>query len=67
MTELTETQKAGLERLGRKEEKKRFHWDKRMRQAYESGRTDGIFIGMQIPSFIFALTWVVVKLVEYYA
>jgi len=50
MEELTDLQKRGLERLGRKETKKAYSHDKYQRNAYVSGRVDGILIGLSIIS-----------------
>lgn len=52
MEELTELQKAGLERLGKKQQKKQYWYDAGKRSAYEVGRVDGFLIGIGFISLV---------------
>jgi hypothetical protein len=61
LEDLSPRQIAGLERLGKKAEKKRFYYDEKQRYAYTSGRADGILIGLGILSFVL---WAVVVITE---
>jgi len=65
MTELTELQKAGLERLGKKQQRKQYWYDASKRIAYQNGRVDGILIGIGFVSFIALATLIALKLGGY--